>query len=71
MDIPSLLAKLAGLVLLGFTIRSIVKHVKERRAARLSGQDHQAVSEFLLNNFLLYAWLAFMLAFSAGLIFNN
>lgn len=72
MDIPALLAKLVGAVLLVLTGRSIYRHVKERRAARRSGkQDSQSLSEHLLNNLLLYAWLAFMLVFSTGMIVNN
>ncbi len=34
-------------------------------------ETHPSFSEQLLNNLLLYLWLAFMLAFSAGMILNN
>jgi hypothetical protein len=71
MDVPALLAKAAGVVFLAMTVRSIVKHVRERIAAAHSGADAQAKSEKALNNTLLYAWLAFSLAFSMGLILNN
>jgi len=30
-----------------------------------------SISEQLLNNILLYLWLAFMLAFSTGMLLNN
>lgn len=72
MDLPILLAKLTGLVLLAWTCRSIYKHVKEKREAHQRGdQDTQSVSELILNNILLYLWLAFMLVFSVGMIVNN
>ena len=72
MDLPALLAKLVGAVLLVLTGRSIYRHVKERREAKQSGkQDRQSLSEHLLNNLLLYAWLAFMVVFSTGMIVNN
>jgi NADH:ubiquinone oxidoreductase subunit 6 (subunit J) len=68
MSISIILAKLVGVVLFAGTVRSIIKHVKERKAKK---QDQQAVSEQMLNNFLLYVWLAFMTVFSLGMIFNN
>jgi Na+/melibiose symporter-like transporter len=72
MDTAALLAKIVGALLLAWTIRSIVKHVKDKRAERRS-PDHevQSLTEQILNNALLYLWLAFMLAFSLGMIFNN
>jgi hypothetical protein len=70
MDLPALLAKLAGLALLAWTIISIVKHVKQKLAARRQ-QASQSITEQILNNILLYLWLAFMLAFSTGMILNN
>jgi hypothetical protein len=68
MDISALLAKIVGLVLLGWTIRSIFKHLKERKA---SPQLEQSFTEQILNNLLLYLWLLFMIAFSIGMIVNN
>jgi hypothetical protein len=70
MDIPSILVKIAGLGLLAWTIYSIIKHIKAKRAARKE-HESQSVTEQILNNILLYLWLAFMLAFSTGMIFNN
>ncbi len=72
MDIPAILIKLAGAALLIWTIRSIYIHVKEKRKAEKAGkEDVQSVSEQILNNVLLYLWLAFMLVFSSGMILNN
>ena len=72
MDIPTIIAKVVGAGLLIMTLRSVYQHVRERREARRSGKsDHQSVVEMVLNNFLLYAWLAFMLVFSTGMIVNN
>jgi len=72
MDWPSILAKIAGAVLLAGTIRSIFKHVKEKRKAALENKpDEQSTSERMLNNVLLYLWLAFMVVFSTGMIVNN
>lgn len=72
MDIPALLVKITGAILLIWTIRSIYMHVKEKRKAAKEGKEEvQSVSERILNNVLLYLWLAFMLVFSSGMILNN
>lgn len=72
MDWPIALAKTAGLVLLAWTVWSIVKHVRERsEAVRRGQQEPQSISEQILNNLLLYLWLTFMLVFSVGMIVNN
>ncbi len=72
MDWPVILAKISGIVLLVFTGRSIYRHILDRRRAAAAGQkDKQSMSERVLNGVLLYAWYAFMLAFSLGLFFNN
>jgi hypothetical protein len=68
MEISTILVKAVGVVLFGWTIRSIFKHLKERKQTQAS---EQAVSEQILNNLLLYLWLAFMIAFSLGMFFNN
>jgi hypothetical protein len=68
MSISTILVKAAGILLLAGTIRSILRHLKERK---LTKQNEQAVSEQVLNNFLLYLWLAFMTVFSLGMFFNN
>ena len=68
MPLPILLAKIAGVLLLAWTCRSVWKHVRELRQNRNS---EQSISESILNNLLLYLWLAFTTAFSFGLFFNN
>jgi len=68
MEISTILVKVCGAVFLAWTIRSVFKHLKERKQAK---EDDQAVSEQFLNNLLLYLWLAFMTAFSIGMIVNN
>jgi hypothetical protein len=68
MTLSTILVKVVGLVLFAGTVRSVIRHLKERK---LKKQNEQAVSEQLLNNFLLYLWLAFMTVFSLGMIFNN
>lgn len=72
MDIPTILIKITGVILLIWTIRSIVIHIKEKRKyAKQEKKDEQSVSEQILNNILLYLWLVFMLVFSTGMIVNN
>jgi len=73
MDIPSLLAKVAGVLLLIWTGFSVQKHVRLKyfeKSAVVTAAT-QSVSETFLNNLLLYLWHAFMLAFSIGMIVNN
>jgi threonine/homoserine/homoserine lactone efflux protein len=70
MDIPAILVKITGAVLLLWTLWSIVKHIKSRKKGEKQ-QPAQSVTEQILNNLLLYLWLAFMLAFSTGMILNN
>lgn len=72
MALSTILVKVVGLILLGWTLRSIYKHVKERRAeARRNEGTAQSLSEQLLNNLLLYVWLLFMVVFSVGMVVNN
>ena len=72
MDWPTILVKITGAVLFAVTIRSIVKHIKLQKSRAAESKDaKQSVSEMALNNILLYLWLAFMIAFSLGMIFNN
>ena len=82
MDLAAILAKLTGAVLLAWTMRSIYKHFfmqmkqKQMVVQTASSVPHvtdkkQSLTEAFLNNLLLYLWLAFMLAFSTGMIFNN
>lgn len=72
MDIPAILAKIAGAILLLWTLRSIYRHFKDQKIAQeQKKQEVQSVSEQILNNILLYLWLAFMVIFSSGMILNN
>jgi threonine/homoserine/homoserine lactone efflux protein len=81
MNYPTILIKVAGALLLIWTLRSIFKHFAERKAkaaaasttatAGLKADNKSSFSEQLLNNLLLYLWLAFMLIFSTGMILNN
>ncbi|HEX7510465.1 MAG TPA: hypothetical protein VF335_04140 [Chitinivibrionales bacterium] len=68
MPLSIILAKIVGLALLAWTIRSIIKHVQERKTAV---QSEQSITEQILNNLLLYLWLLFMTVFSIGMIVNN
>lgn len=72
MDLPSILVKIVGAVLLLWTGRSIYRHVKDKQAQRSNpAVAAQSVTELFLNNILLYLWYAFMLVFSIGMIANN
>ena len=81
MDLSAILAKLTGLVLCAWTLRSIYRHffaqAKNKLASASTGANiampdkKQSLTEAFLNNLLLYLWLAFMLAFSTGMIVNN
>jgi hypothetical protein len=81
MDLPAIIAKLTGAILLAWTARSIYRYFKQGKIKAVSaqseptttGKDEKKTSftEQLLNNFLLYLWLAFMLIFSTGMILNN
>ena len=84
MDLAAILAKLTGVALLIWTLRSIYRHFfmqsKNRMAVSTTAGQNSSVAvsdkkqshtEAFLNNLLLYLWLAFMLAFSTGMIFNN
>jgi uncharacterized membrane protein len=68
MPLTIIIAKTVGVVLLGWTVYSIVKHVRERRRNKT---NEQSITESILNNLLLYLWLAFMVVFSSGMILNN
>jgi hypothetical protein len=72
MDLSTILVKLTGVVFLFWTLFSIYKHFRGKKAEHDKNKDaKQSISEQILNNILLYLWLAFMIAFSFGMIFNN
>jgi hypothetical protein len=68
MQLSTVVVKIVGLLLLGWTIRSVFKHLKERKSAV---QSEQSITEQFLNNILLYLWLTFMTVFSIGMMVNN
>jgi uncharacterized membrane protein len=68
MNLTIILVKIVGAVLLGWTIYSIYKHIKEKKVNKTKDQS---VIESFLNNLLLYLWLIFLLVFSTGMIINN
>ena len=68
MQLSTVIVKIVGLLLLGWTIRSVFKHLKERKSAV---QSEQSITEQFLNNILLYLWLTFMTVFSIGMMVNN
>lgn len=70
MDIPAILIKITGCVLLVFTGRSIMKHIK-KESKEAQDAPHQSKGERLLNGAILYLWLFFITAFSIGMIVNN
>jgi hypothetical protein len=74
MDYSTILVKVTGAALLIWTLRSIYKHFFNRKIkSDIAPKDDKkpSLSEQLLNNLLLYLWLAFMVIFSSGMIFNN
>lgn len=81
MDYSTILVKVTGAVLLIWTLRSIYKHFKDNKTKKDAPTDatprsnkddkNPSLSEQLLNNLLLYLWLAFMIIFSSGMILNN
>jgi threonine/homoserine/homoserine lactone efflux protein len=73
MDLSTVLIKIAGVVLLIWTLYSIYRHVRERQKTIRSAKpgETQSVSEQILNNILLYLWLAFMIVFSIGMVVTN
>ena len=82
MDYSTVLVKVTGGVLLIWTLRSIYKHFKDHNSKKVPPQDatpgsnqkddkNPSLTEQLLNNLLLYLWLAFMIIFSSGMILNN
>jgi len=71
MDFSTIAVKLAGAALLIWTVRSIVITLKTGKPVNIPQADQQSGSEKLLNNILLWAWLAFCVAFGVGMMLNN
>jgi hypothetical protein len=70
MDILTVLIKITGAVLFGFTVRSIIKHIK-KESKEAKEFPNQSKTERFLNSIILYVWLFFITAFSIGMIANN
>jgi len=71
MDLPAILIKITGCLLFAFTMRSIYKHVKDKKSKKGQQKPQHSKTEYILNTFLLYAWFTFMTVFSAGMVLNN
>lgn len=73
MSTPTILIKITGFFLLIWTLYSIYRHVRDKRKLFKENKsgEVQSISEQILNNILLYVWLAFMIVFSVGMIVNN
>ncbi|MGM0462340.1 MAG: hypothetical protein ACQEQ4_07985 [Fibrobacterota bacterium] len=70
MDIPVILIRITGIIILGATIYFFRRHLKkESREAREA--EKQSRLEYILNSIILYVWYAFITAFSIGMIVNN
>ena len=70
MDILVILIKITGIIIFLFTVRTVVLHVKKESKEAKAAQT-QSKGERLLNGIIFYLWLAFITAFSLGMIFNN
>ena len=70
MDMPTLLIRITGVALFGWTVRSLVKQIILVRSKE-SRENSEAVSEEILNSILFYVWLLFMFSFSIGMVINN
>ncbi len=70
MDFLTIAAKITGVIILIFTIRSIIKHVK-KESKEAKEAPNQSKTELMLNSAILYLWLFFITAFSIGMIVNN
>jgi threonine/homoserine/homoserine lactone efflux protein len=73
MELSTILIKIAGVILFLWTAYSIYRHVREKQQLNktLKAGEVQSISEQILNNILLYLWLAFMVVFSIGMFVNN
>ncbi|NLE01793.1 MAG: hypothetical protein GX640_18160 [Fibrobacter sp.] len=73
MDLPAILIKITGFVLLMWNSFSVYKHIQEKRTNKGDAKkvQEQSLSEQALNTTLLYLWLTFMFVFSIGMIVNN
>lgn len=70
MDIPAILIKITGVILLSYTIFNFVKHMKKESKEAKEAVNQSNIERFL-NGIILYVWYFFITAFSLGMIFNN
>jgi hypothetical protein len=73
MELSTILIKITGIILFIWTTYSIYRHVREKQKLNKASKtgEVQSISEQILNNILLYLWLAFMVVFSIGMVLNN
>jgi len=69
-DISTILIKITGVVILIFTIKNFIAHIK-RESKEAKASASQSKGERFLNGILFYLFLAFITALSLGMIFNN
>jgi succinate dehydrogenase hydrophobic anchor subunit len=69
-DISVILIRITGVIILLFTIRNVVLHIK-KESKEAKAALTQSSGERFLNGVLFYLFLAFITAFSLGMIFNN
>lgn len=70
MDFITIAAKITGVILFLFTIKSIVKHFK-KESKEAKEAPNQSKTERMLNTGILYLWFFFITSFSIGMIVNN
>lgn len=70
MDIPAVLIKITGVLLLAYTIFNFVKHLKKESKEAKEAANQSYIERFL-NGIILYVWYFFITAFSLGMIINN
>ena len=68
MHLSIVLVKIAGVLLFLWTLYSFIRHL---RRAKPADEPSQSRSEKALNSTIYYLWIAFMTAFSLGMVFNN
>lgn len=70
MDFITIAAKITGVILFLFTLKSIVKHFK-KESKEAKEAPNQSKTERMLNTGILYLWFFFITSFSIGMIVNN
>ncbi|MGM0443662.1 MAG: hypothetical protein ACQEQV_05690 [Fibrobacterota bacterium] len=70
MDVPAVLIRITGFVILCSTVVFFIKHLK-KESKEAQEAANQSRLELILNNIILYVWYAFITAFSVGMMVNN